>query len=201
MSIQSIVRICSSVFLLVGACLLIGDGFVVVQAHVFQAREAQRLASLPAGAKLLTETRRAHESGVLELAREPGSVVGELEIPRVGIHTIILEGDDSRNLRRGAGHIPETAMPEDPGGNVGIAAHRDTYFRSLRFIGAGDLIVIRTPAGSYQYRVQFSRIVEPSDVAVLDSTAHRTLTLVTCYPFYFVGPAPRRFIVRATAVE
>jgi sortase A len=104
-------------------------------------------------------------------------------------------------LRWGAGHIPETALLDDPVGNVGIAAHRDTYFRPLRFIHSKDLIILKTPTGFRRYRVQFSRVVEPNDVAVLDHTAKPTLTLVTCYPFYFIGSAPHRFIVRAAAVS
>jgi sortase A len=159
------------------------------------------LASLDESSTATTGTDNTREVAIAETVPKPGAVLGELQIPRVGIDTIVLEGDDDTTLRRGAGHIPETDMPGEPGGNVGIAAHRDTYFRPLRLIRARDLIVIRTPAGDYRYRVQSTRVVEPDDIAVLDNTGQRVLTLVTCYPFYYVGAAPHRFIVRAAAVR
>jgi sortase A len=202
MSIRSILRHASSLLLLMGGVVLGGYAYVTVQAHLFDAREMRRLASLSNSAVSIVQPHGAHELATAErVATKTGSLLGELEIPRIGIDTLVLEGDESAVLLRGAGHIPETAMPNDPGGNVGIAAHRDTYFRPLRFIRAKDLIVIKTPTGIHQYRVQSTRVVEPEDVAVLDNTGHRVLTLVTCYPFYFVGSAPHRFIVRATAVE
>ncbi len=130
-----------------------------------------------------------------------GSVIGNLEIPRIGIHTLVLEGDDASILRRAAGHVPGTAMPGDPGGNVAVAAHRNTLFRPLRFIRRNDLIRIETLSGTVSYRVESTKIVNPSDIAVLYNTGKSQLTLVTCYPFYFVGSAPRRFIVRAAEIS
>jgi len=104
---------------------------------------------------------------------------------------------DAATLRRGAGHIPETAQPGDPG-NVGIAAHRDSFFRGLKDVRKNDIIRLETLEGTYRYRVDWTRIVTPEDTAVLDATANPALTLVTCYPFYYVGSAPKRFIVRAS---
>jgi len=125
-----------------------------------------------------------------------GDAVGELDIPRLHVSVVIFEGDDARILRLGAGHVPGTALP--PGkGNVAIAAHRDTFFRPLRDIHANDEITLRTPAGTFQYRVTQTKIVPPSNVQVLDPAPGRDLTLVTCYPFYYVGDAPQRFIVHA----
>jgi sortase A len=196
MRARSILRNFSTVFLLAGALLLGGYVFVILQAHAFQLRETRHLDSLLRGARPATQTSRVTVSDL-----KTGSLFGELEIPRIGIDTIVLQGDDSTILRLAAGHIPFTAMPDDSGGNVAIAAHRDTYFRPLRFIKANDLIVIKTPAGIHQYRVQFTRVVRPGDVALLDRTGERTLTLVTCYPFDFIGSAPDRFIVRATAAD
>jgi sortase A len=128
-----------------------------------------------------------------------GDVIGELEIPRLRISVMVLEGDDAGILRLGAGHIPGTALPTGSG-NIGIAAHRDTYFRALRVIHAHDVIALKTPAGVSRYTVTESRVVRPSDVAVLDRAPGRDLTLVTCYPFSYVGTAPERFIVHARRI-
>ena len=131
---------------------------------------------------------------------EEGELVGRIEIPRLGISTIVLEGVGARTLRRGVGHIPETAPP-GADGNVGLAAHRDSFFRGLKDIRKNDIIRIKTLDGSYQYRVEQTEIVDPEDTQVLADTGLPELTLVTCYPFYYVGSAPKRFIVRAQRVE
>jgi sortase A len=129
-----------------------------------------------------------------------GELVGRLEIPRLGLSTIVLEGVDSKTLRRGVGHIPETAPP-GAGGNVGLAAHRDSFFRGLKDIRKNDIIRLKTLDGSYEYRVEQTEIVTPEDTQVLANTGIPELTLVTCYPFYYVGSAPKRFIVHAQRVE
>jgi sortase A len=131
--------------------------------------------------------------------REEGSLVGRLEVPRLQLSAIVLEGTDSRTLRRGVGRIPQTA---DPGqdGNVVLSGHRDTFFRPLRQIRAGDRVTLQTPIGLYRYVVEWTAVVNPSDTASLKATPDRSLTLVTCYPFRYVGPAPQRFIVRARQV-
>jgi sortase A len=129
-----------------------------------------------------------------------GSPVAELSIPRLRVSAVILEGSDDGTLRRGPGHIERTARPGEPG-NVGIAGHRDTFFRRLRHAQVGDEVLLDTPEGRRRYQVSSVRIVSPRDVSVLDPTAEPTLTLVTCYPFSFVGKAPLRFVVRATGVD
>ena len=123
-------------------------------------------------------------------------LVGRIDIARLGVSVMVMEGFDGKTLRRGAGHIPGTALPGQAG-NVGISAHRDTFFRPLRNVRAGDVISVTTLDGEYQYRVVSTKVVSPRDVSVLDSTGGEVLTLVTCYPFYYVGAAPERFIVRA----
>jgi sortase A len=128
-----------------------------------------------------------------------GSLVGRLEIPRLRLSAIVLEGSDSRTLDLGVGRIPETAEPGDSG-NVVLSGHRDTFFRPLRGIRPGDRIDMVTRGGSYQYVVDWTKIVDPSDTATLKPTPDQSLTLVTCYPFRYVGPAPQRFIVRARQV-
>jgi sortase A len=128
---------------------------------------------------------------------EEGELVGRLEIPRVGVSAIVLEGVGSRTLRRGVGHIPGTDYPTQ-GGNVGIAGHRDSFFRALKDIGKNDIITLTTPEGTFRYEVEWTRIVRPNDTEVLaEDPGQPALTLVTCYPFYYVGSAPKRFIVRA----
>ena len=123
-------------------------------------------------------------------------VIGRLEIPRLNVSTVVIEGDDNHSLRLGAGHVPGTALP-GADGNVGIAAHRDTFFRPLRNIAADDRITLKTAHGEYHYIVDSTQIVRPDDVAVLRATSRPELTLVTCYPFYYVGSAPLRFVVHA----
>ena len=130
----------------------------------------------------------------------PGSgvsnLVGRITIPRVGVSAIIVEGSDDAALRRAVGHIGGTALPGRPG-NIGLAAHRDTFFRALRDIRLGDTIVLTTGQKDFRYLVVSTKVVDPHAVEVLNPMVGETLTLVTCYPFYFVGAAPNRFIVRA----
>lgn len=130
------------------------------------------------------------------LSLATGAVVGRVEIPRIGVSAIVREGDDVKTLRRAVGHIPGTALPGDAG-NAGLAGHRDTFFRGLRNIQTGDQIMLTTPAGNARYRVRSTRVVDPSETSVLAPTDGSTLTLVTCYPFNYIGAAPKRFIVRA----
>jgi sortase A len=127
-------------------------------------------------------------------------MMGEIIIPRIGLSAVVLEGDDDHTLRRAVGHIPGTAFPDDRG-TVGLAGHRDTFFRSLGLIRENDIIVLETFRGTYRYRVAETAIVEPSNIDVLKSPQFRSLVLVTCYPFHFVGPAPQRYIVTAWLVD
>jgi sortase A len=129
-----------------------------------------------------------------------GSLTGRIEVPRIRLSAIIREGVEDRTLDRAVGRVPETALPGERG-NMALAAHRDTFFRPLQRIGIGDRIVVTTAHGRTEYVVRETRVVPPTEVSVLDPTDEWTLTLITCHPFNFVGPAPNRFIVRATAVE
>lgn len=154
------------------------------------------------------ETRVFDEAVALRQAAPPAirdsvigrSLIGKIEIPRLHISAIVKEGVDDQTLGVAVGHIPETSLPGEIG-NVGVAAHRDTLFRNLKDVRRGDRITLTTLDGEYVYHVVSFRIVKPTDVSVLDpSPDEKTLTLVTCYPFYFVGSAPKRFIVRALQV-
>ena len=126
----------------------------------------------------------------------PGSVIAQLRAPALQLSTVVLEGSDEQTLARAAGHIEDTSLP-GPQGNIGIAGHRDTIFRALRRAQVGDEFDLVTPEGEYRYRVTRTLIVDPDDVYVLDPTGTPTLTLVTCWPFEFIGHAPKRFIVQA----
>jgi len=123
-------------------------------------------------------------------------LIGRLVIPRLHLSAIVREGADGRTLRLALGHIPGTSLPGQ-NGNVGVAGHRDTLFRDLRKISKNDLILFDTFTGKYAYRVEITKIVRPQDVSVLKAGDHPELTLVTCYPFYYIGSAPGRFIVKA----
>lgn len=129
-----------------------------------------------------------------------GSLLGSLSIPRVGISSVIVEGADDHNLARSVGHIPGTAVPGGAG-NVALAGHRDTFFRGLENIRDQDDILVTTPQGTRLYQVESTHVVSPEDVYVLDDIGRPLLTLVTCYPFHYIGPAPKRFIVRARLLE
>jgi len=126
-----------------------------------------------------------------------GTTLGRLEIPRLGVSAIVRAGSDARTLRLAIGHIGGTALPGETG-NIGLAAHRDTFFRRLGEIRAKDLVRLVTRDGTFTYHVQGTRVVEPRDTWVIGPTTESVLTLITCYPFRYVGSAPQRFIVRAT---
>jgi len=125
-------------------------------------------------------------------------IVGILEIPRLGFSEVVAEGDHDSTLRVAIGHLPDTPLPWQAG-NSALAGHRDGRFRQLKDVRAGDHIRLQTHQGTLDYVVRETHIVDPDDVWVLNPTASRTLTLITCYPFDFVGSAPRRYVLMAEA--
>jgi sortase A len=127
-------------------------------------------------------------------------LIGRIEIPRLLLSSIVCEGAESATLRRAVGHIPGTALPGQPG-NVALAGHRDTFFRSLRDLRIKDEILLSTLKGDFKYEVESLMVVEPENVEVLAPSADNVLTLVTCYPFSYIGSAPKRFIARARQVS
>jgi sortase A len=133
---------------------------------------------------------------VQEAPLRRGDPIGRLSVPRLGLSVLVLEGTDGHTLRVAAGHVPGTALPGVIGNTV-IAAHRDTFFRGLRDIRRDDVITLSVSGAMLRYRVEGTEIVGPRDVEVMNGTAGAELTLITCYPFYYVGPAPKRFIVHA----
>jgi sortase A len=125
--------------------------------------------------------------------------LGRIEIASIGLTAMIEEGTGRQTLQRGVGHILGTSLL-GASGNIGLAGHRDTFFRKLRNIHEGDEITLTTLAGATVYRVELISIVEPQESSVLRDSGENLLTLVTCYPFSYVGPSPKRFIVRARQV-
>lgn len=155
-------------------------------------------AAVPASQILWSPQRiAAWKSAMQEPAPAP---LAMLRIPKIALEVAVLPGTDEITLNRALGHIEDTALP-GADGNSGIAGHRDGYFRGLKDIATGDLIELETVQSKATYRVERTWIVDPEDVSVLDPTPGRSITLVTCYPFYFVGSAPQRFIVRAEHVD
>ncbi len=184
------------------AAVLLGYcGFVLAGAWIFQRRENRDLERLLAERHAASEAASQTESASVKTAPavETGGLIGRIEIPRLLLSAVVVEGIDNRILRRAVGHIPGTAQPGQPG-NVGLAGHRDTFFRPLEHLKIKDEVQIATLNGNFKYQVESLRVVEPEDVGVLASSGENVLTLVTCYPFNYVGPAPRRFIVRARQV-
>jgi sortase A len=172
-----------------GLALLSLVAVVTVQARFYQA-EAKHL---------LEHEIQAARASKIPRPKAPlkeGEVLGRLDIPRLGVSVAVLQGTSSRILRLGTGHIESTSLPGE-GGNSGIAGHRDTFFRALRSIHMDDEIQLQTPTGLFHYEVDWAKVVTPDDISVLAPSTESALTLVTCYPFQFLGAAPKRFIVRA----
>ena len=155
-----------------------------------------------ADSTLENQSRTQEQSNAIPMpaVASEGGVVGRIEIPRLGISVAILEGTTSRTLRLGVGHIAQTSLPGQPG-NIGIAGHRDTYFRALKDTRTNDMILIQTAIGVTHYKVDWIRIVAPGDTGVLAPSMESALTLVTCYPFYFIGASPKRYIVHALRIQ
>jgi len=181
--------------LFAGAAAMLGYcAFAWIDTAAFQQSESRQLERLLADARPV-----ASPTPPEALPVAAGGLLGRIEIPRLGISAVVIEGTGRTTLRRAVGHVSGTAVPGEPG-NVGISGHRDTFFRPLRNIRQDDIITVTTLRGEYRYQVISTKIVAPSDVAVLDPTGGETLTLITCYPFYFVGAAPDRFIVQAERI-
>jgi sortase A len=184
-----------------GGALFIGGaaflGFYISMRHT--AGRAQRDAQEWLSRTLAARQAAPKASGPQHRHLKHGDVLGRLTIPRLDLSVMVFEGDDATILKRGAGHIPATSSPPESG-NLGIAAHRDTYFRPLRLIRPNDVIEFTTAEGVSRYTVTDIEIVGPSDRQVLAKAPGRDLTLVTCYPFYYLGSAPKRWIVHAKQI-
>ena len=173
-------------------------GYVSVESRLYQEFENLELDAILAGVP--PQPPRADSAPAPLRPRPPnGSTIGRIDIPRLGVSVIIRAGVDARTLQLAVGYIPGTALPGEIG-NIGLAAHRDTFFRPLPDIRPDDEIRIVTTEGTFAFKVEGTSVVMPRDTWVLDGTDTKTLTLVTCYPFNYIGAAPKRFIVRAKGV-
>ena len=171
------------VFLTAGVLALGYAAYVVADAKIYQATEHRRF-------------EQARGDLALAPALVEGGAIGEILIPRLGLAAMVVQGDSAAILRRAVGHLADTALPGELG-NVVLAGHRDTFFRPLKQVRTGDAITLKTRDGDFDYRVESTAVVKPNDVQVLEPTGGRTLTLITCFPFSYLGSAPSRFVVRA----
>jgi sortase A len=180
------IRMSCRVLFVLGGLALGYAAFGFADSHIYQAVEIRKFerAASPAQANILAE----------------GDVLGEIHISRLQIKAIVVQGDSSTDLGHAVGHLSESALPGEQG-NIVLAGHRDTFFRPLRNIRQGDEITFKTGSDTFHYHVESTEIVAASDIQILAPSAGHDLTLITCFPFYFVGPAPKRFIVRATEVD
>jgi sortase A len=191
----SIIRLVQRLFLGMGLVLLAWTGGTVAYAEFYQRYQSSQFDD-----KIASHERPSAEVPVERPADlKEGDVVGRLAIPRVGISVIVLQGVEDDLLRIGAGHVPGTPLPGG-NGNSAIAAHRDTFFRKLEGVREGDRLQFTSLRGTFDYVVGSTEIVEPQDTRAIESRGIDELTLISCYPFYFVGSAPHRFIVHATPI-
>lgn len=180
-------RLFALLFILVGLAVIAAAGFALFWSDELQRMYVPTLPSI--------ERHSGSGSAPSTEARE-GAPIGLIEIPRLGLSSVVLEGDDTEALLLGVGHLSDTPLPWH-GGNTVFAAHRDTFFRPLAHIRKNDVIKFSTADAEFEYVVTELKVVEPTAVEVLKPTTAATLTLITCFPFDYIGPAPQRFIVRA----
>jgi sortase A len=207
---------CQYALLTVGILALAYYGFVVIDTMFYQAQQTKQFEQDLVNATIASPSGERPNSlldtGLPLMRATPSNLVGavipsrtdlllgQIEIRKIGLAAMILEGTDNHTLRHAVGHVKETALPGQPG-NVAIAGHRDTFFRGLRNITRDDEITLTTLHGSFHYVVDFSEVVGPDQTTVLAPSNDSILTLVTCYPFSYIGPAPKRLIVRAHLSE
>jgi LPXTG-site transpeptidase (sortase) family protein len=173
-------------FLAFGMLSLGYAGFVFADSHRYQALEIKKF----------EQPGRLSEPHLLV----EGEVIGEIQVPRLGLSAMVVQGDSPASLRHAVGHLTKSALPGE-WGNVALAGHRDTLFRPLREIQVGDEIRFKTFGQNFKYVVESMEVVAPTDLHVLEATSGHDLTFITCFPFYYLGPAPKRFIVRARQAE
>jgi len=179
-------RVISNILFAFGILALAYAGFLFADAHVYQAVQIQKLEQAS------------------PLAQPPhladGDVLGEISLPRLQLEAVVVQGDSADDLKRAVGNLSNSALPGEHG-NVALAAHRDTFFRPLRDIRVGDEIKFKTREHNFGYVVESMEVVAPSDISVLQPSTGHDLTLLTCYPFHYIGPAPKRFVVFAREIK
>lgn len=195
--------------LITGAGLLVWPAFVFLNSALVHQSEASapdqiRPSSLrpagsssPAGQETIVSPNQ--QARTVQPRKARGAMLGRFEIPRLGLSYALLEGTDDRTLDRSIGHVENTGHIGESG-NIGIAGHRNTHFRKVEWLRLGDEILLSSPAGVFRYEVEWIRLVQPTEVDVLDQKYGPAVTLITCFPFEYVGSAPLRHIVRARLV-
>jgi sortase A len=186
---QRFIRWIRSILMITGILALSYVGLTLFTAKRFQANAELTLEKQIQAEKL-------HKAAPRTLPTKEGDILGRIEIPSIALSVMILQGTTSKTLRLGVGHINGTALPGESG-NIGIAGHRDTFFRSLKNLHRDDKIFLQTVAGISTYNVDWIQITAPRDGAIVAPTTESSLTLVTCYPFHYVGAAPERYVVHA----
>ena len=197
--IALVLRVIQRVTLLAGLCLLAWPSFVIAESRWVQWVGAWQLA---AATRERQETIVPPKPGASAPRSriQRGKVLGQFEVPRLKLSYVLLEGTDNRTLDKSIGHVEGTGLPGESG-NISIAGHRNTHFRKLEWIRRGDEIVLTSPQGQYRYRVEWMRLFRPDDIEVIDAGHGPAVTLITCFPFEYVGSAPLRYIVRALPDE
>ena len=174
-----------------GTVQIVAVAVIALQSWSFQRNALEQLRGLdPPKSPELRNATGAREAALA------GDAIGEFSVRRLRLSAAIVEGTKGKALRRGVGHVENTAFPGELG-NMGLAAHRDTYFRKLKDIARGDTVYVRTRDGEFVYLVDMIMIVSPERSDLLSDTGEPLLTMVTCYPFWGIGPAPERFVVQA----
>jgi sortase A len=186
---QRFIRWTRRILLLTGVLAL-----AYVALTLFNARLFQNGASHALDGQILAEEQ--HSVTPARKQVKDGDVLGRIEIPRIGMSVMVLQGTASKSLRLGVGHINGTALPGESG-NIGIAGHRDTFFRGLKDVHRDDEILLQTASGISRFEVDWIQITAPGDGGIVSLATEPGLTLVTCYPFHYIGAAPERFVVHA----
>lgn len=175
-------------------------GWMWLDGKLYQVRShAEIVRAAEVGRAAETEAAETAEANIA-LPPAEGDPIGLIGVPRLGMSPVVVaEGFSNETLRRAVGHLPSTALPGEAG-NVVLAGHRDTFFRPLEGIVEGDRVVLESGGVAYEYEVEWTKVVEPTAVEVIEDAGYPALTLITCFPFRYVGNAPQRFIVRAKRV-
>jgi sortase A len=193
--LRNTARFFQRLFFAVGFLVLGYVGADWLNSRLQQMRGNQELDRLLNRKELSEETMNG-QAPLPKMTLPEGALVGRVEVPKLHLSAVVFQGTTNSILDKGVGHVDSTALPGQTG-NVVLAAHRDSFFRGLRDVHKGDEVMVTTTSGPRTYKVDSMDIVDPTEMSVLNATAKPTLTLITCYPFYYVGHAPKRFIVRA----
>jgi sortase A len=198
-------RIIRTVLLLTGVACLSYYGWSVLDQNLQQTHESRAFDQAREQAQANGPAPSRSRSGKRQRASAASSppalsTIGRISVPRLHLRAMVDEGDDDATLRHAVGHIPGTALPGSVG-NVAMAGHRDSFFRGFEDLQRNDEIDVETLQGVFRYRIDEFSVVDPANTSVLAATRGKTLTLITCFPFHYIGPAPRRFIVRATQIS